>query len=178
MKKLLLVLLVTLGLQTQAQINPCDSIDYFIISFVNPTPSGTNIIQLNGEANGILNMIDSTNWSWSVCNSTACFSGTGQVVSFSQFHITDTLKVCLDITFNMLGTTYTCMQICDSVVFDGCMGGWVFMHQINNPTHIDELELPISFSDNKIYDLQGRELTYIPVGTIYIKNKKKYIKIK
>ena len=31
-------------------------------------------------------------------------------------------------------------------------------------------------NDNKIYDLMGRELFYIPTGTLYIKNRKLYIK--
>jgi len=43
------------------------------------------------------------------------------------------------------------------------------------PTNIEELVIE-KFNDNKIYDLQGRELNEIPVGKMYIKNGKLYIK--
>ena len=34
------------------------------------------------------------------------------------------------------------------------------------------------FNDEKMYDLMGRELTEVPVGVIYIRNNKKYIRVK
>ena len=43
------------------------------------------------------------------------------------------------------------------------------------PTSINELTFNI-VNDNKIYDLMGRELKEIPVGKMYIKNRKVYIK--
>ena len=42
------------------------------------------------------------------------------------------------------------------------------------PTSINELTFN-RVNDNKIYDLQGRELKEIPVGTMYIRNQKLYI---
>jgi hypothetical protein len=43
------------------------------------------------------------------------------------------------------------------------------------PTSINELTFNRT-NDGKIYDLLGRELTEIPVGKLYIKNNKLYIK--
>jgi|TARA_Y100000296_G_scaffold6275_1_gene7709 hypothetical protein len=47
--------------------------------------------------------------------------------------------------------------------------------QVSSITSIQELEIK-NINDNKIYDLLGRELSYIPTGAIYIKNGKKFIK--
>ena len=43
------------------------------------------------------------------------------------------------------------------------------------PTNIEELVIE-KFNDNKVYDLTGRELRDIPLGKLYIKNNKKYIR--
>jgi hypothetical protein len=66
MKKLLLVLLVLLGLQIQAQVSPCDSISYTITSSSNNT-----VLQLNGVITGVCPVnfpCVVSNWSWSVCD--------------------------------------------------------------------------------------------------------------
>jgi len=54
MKKILVVLLVSLGLQTQAQNNLCDSLSYTVLQGLPLT--------VYMEANGILNMVDSIEW--------------------------------------------------------------------------------------------------------------------
>jgi len=46
-----------------------------------------------------------------------------------------------------------------------------------NPTAIQELSFK-AINNNKIYSLLGKELTEIPIGVVYIQNRKKYIKIK
>ena len=43
------------------------------------------------------------------------------------------------------------------------------------PVGIAELELN-TIDDGKMYDLLGRELFEVPIGSIYIKNRKKFIK--
>jgi len=43
------------------------------------------------------------------------------------------------------------------------------------PVGIAELELN-TIDDGKMYDLLGRELFEVPKGTIYIKNRKKFIR--
>ena len=172
MKKLLLVLLVALGLQTQAQISPCDSVGYEITPF-----TGTSL-----QLNGVFSMIWSfpgggvLDWSWSVCDANLCYSDTGQSVTFNQFTMNDTVKVCLttilqtDTMFSP--NTYTCTQ-CDTLVYDW-FNGWIILNSMGNPTAIEENPRMIP-TDGKIYDLLGRELNEIPVGTMYIRNQKLYI---
>ena len=167
MKKLLVVLLVTLGLQTQAQITPCDSISYTTSSTMNYP-----FIAM-GDASPLLNLADSVIWSWSVCNSSMCYSGYGDTASFGQVITTDTLKVCYDVMIFFMGATYTCYD-CDSLVYDG--SSWVLLN-MGNPTGVNELQF--TWEDDGItYDMLGRELKEVPVGTMYIRNNKKYIRIK
>ena len=43
------------------------------------------------------------------------------------------------------------------------------------PVGIAELELK-TISDDRMYDLLGREIFEVPRGTVYIKNRKKFIR--
>ena len=169
MKKLLLVgLLVVLGLQTQAQINYCDSISY--------TTSSTIIYPLTvtGDATPFINMVDSIVWSWQVCNATMCYSGSGIIASFGQVITTDTLKVCYDAYIYLMGATYICTN-CDSLIYDG--NSWVLMN-MGNPTAIQDIVVE-KINDNKVYDLLGREwmcsFANLPKG-LYIINNRKVLK--
>tara|TARA_R110002060_G_scaffold70681_1_gene79288 strand:- start:379 stop:885 length:507 start_codon:yes stop_codon:yes gene_type:complete len=163
MKRLLLALLVVLGLQTHAQISPCDSVSYTILS----GSGGNTTLQLNGViASGFPGTV--LWWDWQVCDDALCFGDSNQNSTFTQFTTNDTLKVCLTTMLEMNNLWYTCMQ-CDSLVYDG-ISGWMLMN-MGNPTSIQELETN-SILGNKIYDLLGRELTEIPIGTMYIKNRK------
>ena len=171
MKKILpLVLLVVLGLQTQAQITPCDSVGYTITS-----SGGSTLLQLNGTlTSGFPGYVLS--WDWSVCDDALCFTDTGQTAYFSQFTtITDTLKACLTTLLEINNAIYTCMQ-CDSLVYDG-FGGWMLMN-MGNPTAITELT-SYNEVDGKIYDVLGREwtcsFTNLPKG-LYIINNRKVLK--
>ena len=47
--------------------------------------------------------------------------------------------------------------------------------EVSSVTSVEELEIK-TINDNKIYDVLGRELKEIPVGTTYILNRKLYIK--
>ena len=47
----------------------------------------------------------------------------------------------------------------------------------NTPTAIQEFEIN-TINNNKMYDLMGREIVDVPLGTMYIKNNKKYIRVK
>jgi hypothetical protein len=161
MKKLLLVLLVLLGLQTQAQITPCDSVEYTYLS----GSGGNTMLQLNGVINGVYPII----WEWQVCDANLCFSDTGQTATFNQFSITDTIKVCLMTILDVSNTWWSCMQ-CDSLVYGP--NGWMKLGVL---TSIKEINAN-TIKDNKMYDLLGREIFEIQKGTIYIKNRKKYIK--
>jgi len=168
MKRILLAVLVSLGLQTQAQINPCDSVEYAITSTAN-----TNVLQLEAWVNGTCPVnfpCIVSDYSWTICDDALCFSDTGTTVYFQQFMTNDTIKVCLTTTMTIDTMTYTCMQ-CDSLVFGP--NGWMLMN-MGNPLAINDLQLNI-INDGRMYDLLGRELNEIPVGTMYIRNNKLYI---
>jgi len=162
MKKLLLALLVLLGLQTKAQINYCDSISYTTTSTINYPFTVT----------GIANIPGTVSWNWTVCNSTLCYSSSGVNASFGQVSLTDTLKVCYDVIIDINGMTYVCSR-CDTLIYNPNSYQWEAMSA--HPLGITELKLS-TINDGKTYDLLGREIFEIPKGTIYIKNRKKFIK--
>ena len=168
MKKLILTLFLAIGtLFTQAQVNWCDSLSYTAVP-------GTQLLTLVGNSSLSPNMVDSLIWSWSVCDTSTCYSSDGDTAYFQMIQTTDTVKVCYDAYIYFMGATYVCTQ-CDSMVYDGFSYSWVLMN-MGNPTGINELTLE-TINDNKIYDILGRELTEVPVGVMYIRNQKKYIKI-
>ena len=163
MKKLLLALLVLLGLQTKAQINYCDSISYTTTSTLNyPLVVSGSIPNVPGTVTG----------TWTVCNANLCYSSSGQNANFGQVSLTDTLKICYDVPIDINGFIYTCSK-CDSLVYNPNSYQWEKMSA--QPVGIAELELN-TINDDRMYDLLGRELFEIPKGTIYIKNRKKFIR--
>ena len=157
MKKIILILLVLLGLQTQAQVNYCDSLSYQTSSTIN-YPFGVTGL-------GTANIPGTATWTWTVCNANMCYSATGTNASFWQVSLTDTLKVCYDVYIDINGVTYTCSR-CDTLVYDPNSYQWI--PKMSNPTSINELQNIVS--DGKIYDLLGRELTSIPIGKLYIRD--------
>ena len=169
MKKLILTLFLAIGtLFTQAQVNWCDSLSYTAVP-------GTQLLTLVGNSSLSPNMVDSITWNWAVCDTNMCYSSVGDTAYFQMIQTTDTVKVCYDAYIYFMGATYVCTQ-CDSMVYDGWSNSWMLMN-MGNPTSIKELTLE-SINDNKMYDLLGRELTEVPVGVMYIRNNKKYIRIK
>ena len=166
MKKLLFILLAALGLQTQAQINICDSVSYTTASTINYP------LVVSGSTSGLSNIVDSVTWVWQVCNSTMCYTGSGAIASFGQVSTTDTLKVCYDVIVHMGGITYTCSG-CDSLVYN--LNSYQWEATAAHPVGIAELKSNL-VNNGKTYDLLGREIFEIPKGTIYIKNRKKFIK--
>ena len=166
MKKILVVLLVLLGLQTQAQNNLCDSLSYTVLQGLPLT--------VYMEADGILNMVDSIEWNASACNSIACYTPQGNnPYSFSQINVTDTVKFCYDAYVYTPNQMVVCLQVCDSLIFDYTDSTYVLL-SMGGTTSINELILD-KINNNKIYDLLGRELTEIPLGKMYIRNQKLYI---
>ena len=166
MKRILLAVLVLIGLQTQAQQPApyfcCDSITY------NIDPSQGFNISL--DTTNIVHNPDSIEVYWAICNSSTCYSGDGMYAYFGQIMTTDTVKVCYDVYLYEANTMEVCTR-CDSVIFDGA--NWV-LFSMGNPTAINELQFTWE-DDGKIYDMLGRELNEIPVGTMYIRNNKLYI---
>ena len=163
MKNLLLAILVFFGLKTSAQISYCDSISYGMSSTINYP------LILSGS---ISFTPDSIDWLWSVCDNNMCYAGNGANASFGQVSITDTLKVCYDVIITINGSTYLCSR-CDSLTYNPNTYQWEKLMVL--PLSIIDLK-ENALNDGKTYDLLGREIFNIPKGTIYIKNRKKYIK--
>jgi len=163
MKKILFILLILLGLKTQAQVIYCDSISYTTSSTIN-FPFGVS--------GSTPNIPGTVTWNWSVCNANLCYSGSGPNAGFGQVSLTDTLKVCYDVLIDISGFTYVCSN-CDTLVYNPNSYQWESTSA--QPVGIEDVELkPIN--DGKMYDLLGREIFEVPIGTIYIKNRKKFIR--
>ena len=162
MKKILFILLVALGFQTQAQVMYCDSISYTTSSTIN-FPFGVS--------GSIPSIPGTVTWNWSVCNANLCYSGSGPNAGFGQVSLTDTLKVCYDVLIDINGFTYVCSS-CDTLIYNPNSYQWELM--IAQPVGIKELIG--GQMGGQMYDLLGREIFEAPKGTIYIKNRKKYIK--
>ena len=182
MKKLLVTLLVLLGLQTQAQINYCDSIE---ISIVNSNSTSieleTNASNFNWSNNPYTIEYDWTlnnfnmNWNWVGWDS---LPNPYFPVTSNTPYYNDTLCVCFgiviyDSSHNMILSCYSYCE--DTIVWNGESWAWAGMGTA--VTSINELVFE-EINDNKIYDLLGREMLShdIPTGTMYIQNRKLYIK--
>ena len=168
MKNILLAVLVSLGLQTQAQqATPyfcCDSITYWT-----DQSQGFNI---GLDTTNIIHNPDSIEVYWTICNSSTCYSGDGMYTYFGQIMTTDTIKACYDVYLYESNMVEVCTR-CDSLIFNQSSFSWV-LFSMSNPTSINEITLN-KINNNKMYDLLGRELNEIPVGTMYIRNNKLHI---
>ena len=168
MKKILLAVLVLIGLQTQAQQTTpyfcCDSISYWT--------DQSQGLTVGLDTSGIIHNPDSMTVSWQVCNSDMCYIGGGISAFFGQIITTDTIKVGYDIYIYENGVLEIC-SIEEWLIFDQNSYTWV-LYNMGNPVGINELQFTWE-DDGIIYDLMGRKLTEIPVGTMYIKNNKLHI---
>ena len=169
MKKLLVVLLVSLGLQTQAQQSApyfcCDSISYW-------TDQGQGL-SVGLDTSGIVHDADTIEVLWTVCNSTMCYAGQGMYAFFGQIMTSDTIKVCYDALITEANSMETCSR-CDSLVFDQNTYTWVLFN-MGNPVGLPGFVIEedgVRWWNDVIYDMQGRELKEIPVGVMYIKGGK------
>ena len=172
MKKILLVALVSLGLQTQAQQSTpyfcCDSITYWT--------DQSQGFSIGLDTSGIIHNPDSMMVLWQVCNSNTCYSADGMYAYFGQVLTTDTLKACYDVMIWEAGIMEVCTR-CDSLVFDQNTFTWMLINSQGNTVGIEEL-IKNEGMYNVVYDLQGREINLAPIGTMYIRNNKKYIRVK
>ena len=164
-KKILFLLSIALGLQSQAQINYCDSITYTTSSTIN-YPFGVT--------GSIPNIPGTVDWTWTVCDANMCYSSNGASAYFNQVPLTDTLKVCYDVIIDINGFTYVCSG-CDDLVYNPNTYQWEKITA--QPLSVIELQSDI-INNNKMYDLLGREIFEISVGEMYIKNNRKCIRIK
>ena len=166
MKRILLAVLVLIGLQTQAQQAApyfcCDSITY------NIDPSQGFNISL--DTTGIVHNPDSIEVWWAICTNGMCYSGDGMFDYFPQVTTSDTVKVGYDVYLYEANSVEVCSRE-EWVIFNGT--SWILFNM--GTTSINELQFTWE-DDGKIYDLRGRELSGVPTGIPYIKNRKIYIK--
>jgi len=146
-----MMLMVSLGLQLQAQTNLCDSL----------TASGTQS-QFTIEINGVNTFIDY----WVTTSSDSVVFQEDSMSIYQMIYNSgyDTLTTCITHANN------TC---CVTWIWDANM--WLKMSM--QPTSIEEYTTT-EIVDNKMYDLYGRELLTAPIGQMYIQNRKKYIKLR
>ena len=171
MKRILLAVLVLIGLQTQAQQSSapyfcCDSITYW-------TDQGQGF-NIGLDTSNIVHNPDSIEVWWAVCTNGLCYSGDGMYDYFPQVTVYDTLKVGYDVYLYENGVAEVCSRE-DWLVFDQNTFSWVLLNML--PTSINEITSNI-INNNKIYNLLGKEVTKVNVGQIYIRNNKKYIRVK
>ena len=165
MKRLIFILLVALGLQTQAQVMYCDSLSYTTSSTINYP------LILSGSSSMVPGIVT---WDWTVCNTVACYTDAGGNAHFGQVSTTDTLKVCYTAIIDINGFTYGCTN-CDSLVYNPNSYQWEILPRITQPTAIKEIKFNTN-NDGKIYDLLGKELNSIPKGKMYIRANRLYIR--
>ena len=170
MKKILMMVMVSLGLQLQAQ-TLCD--------YTYTTGSQYQLeVAIGQTGNSLPTMAPLyavTYGGQDMLGEDSCFSGPCTHVIYNYNMSTgmpyDTITTCISYTLtDTLGYVDT-MSCCFNQVWDG--QAWMLM---SNTVGIEELT-PTMIGDNKIYDVYGRELLTAPIGQMYIQNRKKYIKI-
>ena len=165
MKKLLIALLVSLGLQTQAQLTVCDSLSYSIYP--------NTILTVTPSSGGLSGQVGAIDWNFTACNDVACYIAQGNnPFTFPLINMSDTVKLCYDAYVYALDSSVTVCSYCDSLVYNFNLFTWVILS--SNVVSVNEVLLrPV---DSKSYDIMGRELYYIPNGVMYIRNQKLHMK--
>ena len=158
-----------LSMIQQSNYNPCDSISYSISSGPNyPFGVHGNVFPtLNDDS-------DTVEFNWAVCAGGLCYANSGLWAYFAQVNLTDTVQVCYDAYIIVNNNIDTTCYSCNYYIYDG--NSWILFN-MSNPTSINELTFN-TVSDNKIYDMLGREINEVKIGTMYIRNGKKYIKVR
>tara|TARA_B100001094_G_scaffold285558_1_gene299781 strand:- start:3 stop:788 length:786 start_codon:yes stop_codon:yes gene_type:complete len=146
----------------------CDSITYWT--------DQSQGLTVGLDTTNMVHNPDSMTVYWGVCTGFAgagtCYAGNGISDYFPQVTTSDTIKVTYDVYIYENGVAEVCSME-DWLVFDGT--NWVLFN--NTTTSINEITFN-KINDNKIYDLLGREVTQIEIGQMYIRNNKKYIRVK
>jgi len=177
MKKILLVVLVLIGLQTQAQnvFGPavCDSLNLgmsiTLNPFIDPNLDTAYFTPIIGDT--INFNIISYMWSFYELGGTCPTIIYGKTIT--SVGLPDTVYMCLEVCLDTSFPSVYCV-FSDTLILDTFE--WVSIN--NSVTSIPEIKQNI-LNNNKIYDILGREIIgNIPNNTLYIQNGKKYIKIK
>ena len=180
MKQFLLTLVIAFGLTqtTQAQINYCDSTqqmtyttgNYYVYEVA--LGMGGNSLQEYWMAPLYVwtttpNLITGGVDVWE----DSCFMNACTHTVFNEYN-EDTITTCISYHYETLNVIDT-LECCIEHYWNGV--AWV--RSTSMTVGIEEY-IANQIADNKIYDMLGRELTEIPVGTMYIRNQKLYIRWK
>ena len=180
MKKVLLALLVLFGLQTQAQITLCDSNMTYTIGSQYQLEIA---IPVTGNSLPMMAPIYAVTYGdQDMLGEDSCFNNACTHIVYNYNMSTgmpyDTITTCISYTVtDSMGYVDT-MSCCFNQVWDG--QAWLRMANMGTPTAILEYECQLGCSccrSNIAYDMLGRELTEIPVGTMYIRNQKLYMQM-
>ena len=155
-----MVVLMLASTKTQAQQSWCDS-----LTTQHYPVTGISITLTSLPAG-----VDSVLVLWSACNTSTCYSADGVTGYFPLISLSDTVKLCYDVWLYTANTVETCNQ-CDSIIHDG--NSWILFNR-GNTVGIEEL-MKNEGANNKMYDMLGRELTEIPLGEMYIRNRRLHI---
>ena len=175
MKKILMMVMVSLGLQLQAQ-TLCDS------NMTYTTGSQYQLeIAIPQTGNSLPTMAPLyavTYGGQTVLGQDSCFAGPCTHTVYNYNPTTgmpyDTITTCISYTLtDTLGYVDT-MSCCFNQVWDGqawmrmSMGGTVGIEELYNTEK----------QDYRIFNVLGRQLIEAPIGEMYIQNRKKYIKLR
>jgi len=144
----------------------CDSITYWT-----DQSQGFNV---GLDTSNIIHNPDSIEVYWGACTNGLCYAGQGMYAYFPQIMTTDTVKLCYDVMLWESGVLEVCTN-CDSLFYHPMTGTWMTL--VTNITSINEITFN-KINDGKIYDMLGREVTNIKIGTMYIRNGKKFITLR
>ena len=148
----------------------CDSITYWI-----DQSQGFNI---GLDTSGMVHNPDSMTIYWGICTGFSgggiCYTGSGMYDYFPQITTADTVKVGYDVYIYENGSVEVC-SVEEWLIFDQNSFSWVLLNML--PTSIDEITFNI-INNNKIYNMLGKEVTNVTIGQMYIRNNKKFIRVK
>ena len=159
MKRILLAVLVLIGLQTQAQlVSPCDSID------IVGSQSQVSMEVMSGvNMYSPLYMVTTTSFGYVLGEDSLSWTHYAYPIMAIG---TDTIITCISYAYGV--DTLNC---CVEFYWNGQSWEKVF-----NTNSIEELTID-RVNDDKIYDLQGRELNEVPTGSMYIRRRKLYVNL-
>ena len=168
-RSILLTLVLLFGLNLNAQVNWCDSISYSVL----PNTNGVFSVIIE-TTDSLDNYCDTVSVAWAVCTTELCFLGNGAWASFPIVQLEDTVKVCYTayVTDTNWQTIHECYDVCEWIIYNGTEWVPLFNTVGINEVLLNEQRVGV------IYDLKGKVVHEVKDNTIYIKNMKKFIKLK
>ena len=153
----------------------CDSITYWT--------DQSQGLTVGLDTTNMIHNPDSMTVYWGVCTGYAgtgiCYAGNGISDYFPQVTTSDTIKVGYDVYIYENGVAESCSME-EWLIFDGT--NWIIFN-MGNPTAINEIcqfgcSCCMWKNNGKIYDIMGREVFSVKKGVMYIRNNKKFIRVK